>query len=239
MKNILIFFIFLIVGGDLFAQRQIVKNNTNFDKKRLHFGFTVGVSTMDFSIKNSDIFNHSDTISEIYSIQNQKTYGFLLGPISNLRLGEYFDLRVLINFNFGQRNLNYLIADSVNGELVFRNHIMQIASTYMEFPILIKYKAERLNNFRPYIIAGINPKYDLAARKKINEDELPKLRLNRFDVCYDLGLGSDFYLPFFKLSVELKISSGLKNLLVSDGTQYSSAINKLQSHIFYLSFHFE
>ncbi len=238
MKKYLII-LFLSIYVQVFAQKEVVKNQPNFDKKRIHFGFTIGITTMDFTIKNSDDFFRMDSIGKIYSIQNQSTFGFTLGPITNFRLGEYLDLRALINFNFGQRNLQYLQIDTIKNDISFNTHTMQIASTFMEFPILIKYKAARLNNFRPYIIAGINPKFDLAARKKIKEEELPKIRLKQFDLYYDVGAGVDFYLPYFKLSIELKYSAGFYNIMETDNTEYTRAINKLSSKMWILSFHFE
>ncbi|NJO91816.1 MAG: PorT family protein [Chloroflexia bacterium] len=164
----------------------------------------------------------------------------MLGPVSNLRLGEYWDLRFLINLSFGQRNLNYLIVeDTTVANPVLTKHKMKIASTYLEFPLLLKYKAMRINNYRPYLIAGINPKVDLAAQKKIKQEEMPKIRLNNLDVAWEVGAGIDFYLPYFKFSTELKYSGGIRNMVVPDGTQFTSAIKKMNSNIWTISLHFE
>ena len=234
--------LFFIISFTTLAQykQQQQKNLPDYDYKRLHFGFTVGTNIMDFGIVKADNFFSTSEFSQVYAIENQPNVGFILGPVSNLRLGEYFDLRLLINLSFGQRNLNYLlIEDTTAANPVLTKHTMQIPSTYLEFPLLLKYKAMRINNYRPYLIAGVNPKVDLAARKKIKQEEMPKIRLKNLDVAWEVGAGIDFYLPYFKFSTELKYSGGIMNIVVPDGTQYSGAIKKMNSNIWTISLHFE
>ncbi len=232
----------IFISFSAFAQyrQQQQKNLPEYDYKRLHFGFTVGTNVMDFSIVKADNFFSTSEFNQVYAIENEPSVGFMLGPVSNLRLGEYWDLRLLINLSFGQRNLNYLIVeDTTVANPVLTEHKMKIASTYLEFPLLLKYKAMRINNYRPYLIAGVNPKVDLAAQKKIKQEEMPKIRLNNLDVAWEVGAGIDFYLPYFKFSTELKYSGGLRNMVVPDGTQFTSAIKKMNSNIWTISLLFE
>ncbi len=232
----------IFTSYSVFAQykQQQQKNLPEYDYKRLHFGFTVGTNVMDFGIVKADNFFSTSEFNQVYSIENEPNVGFMLGPVSNLRLGEYWDLRLLINLSFGQRNLNYLIVeDTTAADPILTMHKMKIASTYLEFPLLLKYKAMRINNYRPYLIAGVNPKIDLAAQKKIKQEEMPKIRLNNLDVAWEVGAGIDFYLPYFKFSTELKYSGGVMNMVVPDGTQFTSAIKKMNSNIWTISLHFE
>jgi hypothetical protein len=232
----------ILIGFSAFAQykQQQQKNLPEYDYKRLHFGFTVGTNVMDFGIVKADNFFSTSEFNQVYAIENQPNVGFMLGPVSNLRLGEYWDLRLLINLSFGQRNLTYLLVeDTTVANPVLTRHKMKIASTYLEFPLLLKYKAMRINNYRPYLIAGINPKVDLAAQKKIKQEEMPKIRLNNLDFAWEVGAGIDFYLPYFKFSTELKYSGGVRNMVVPDGTQFTSAIKKMNSNIWTISLHFE
>jgi len=238
--KIAITFLSVLLSFSSFAQGKKVQNLPDYEHKRLHFGFTVGTNMMNFGITKDDNFFSQSKFKQIYSIENQSVPGFHLGPISNLHLGEYFDLRLLVNLSFGQRNLKYLIVEdttAINQALTW--HTMKLASTFLEFPLLIKYKAQRLNNFKPYIIAGLNPKLDLAAQKKIKEEEMPKIRLNKFDLAWEIGFGIDFYLPYFKFSPEIKYSCGLNNIIVRDNTQFTSSINRMNSNVWMLSFHFE
>ncbi len=232
--------LFLFCTLSIWGQQQRQQNLPLLDKKRLHFGFTVGTNIMDFTIDKADNFFSEKQFNQVYAIENKSSVGFHLGPISNLRINDYFHLRLLIDLSFGQRDLSYwLVEDTTMAYPTLTKHTMKLSSTYIEFPLLLKYKAMRLNNFSPYLIAGINPKIDLAAQKKIKEEEMPKIKLNRFDVAYEIGWGIDFYLPYFRLSTELKYSVGLINAVVPDGTQYTDAIKRMNSRMWMISFHFE
>ena len=107
----------------------------------------------------------------------------------------------------------------------------------------MKFKGSRLNNVRPYLIGGLNYRYDLAGKKEYDDEKPVYLRLRRSDLYYEFGSGLDFYLPYFKLSVELKVSTGLRDVLVHDPynsyPQYSKAIEKMRSQIWIIAFHFE
>jgi hypothetical protein len=150
------------------------------------------------------------------------------------------DLRLLINLTFTQRDLNYLrLRENQNEELFFSSHTMKISSTFLEVPLLLKFKSRRVNNYRVYVVGGVNPRIDLAAKKKIPEELQPMIRLAQPDIYGEFGSGVDFYLPFFKLSTELKMGVGLRNMAIPDNTEFTGAMKYLKSKIFLLSFHFE
>ena len=167
MKTFLsILLIFISYSALAQYEQQQQKNLPEYDYKWLHFGFTVGTNVMDFSIVNADNFLSTSEFNQVYSVENQPNVGFMLGPVSNLRLGKYLDLRLLVNLSFGQRNLVYImVEDTAAANPVLSSHTMKLSSTYLEFPLLLKYKAMRINNYRPYLVAGINPKIDLANNK--------------------------------------------------------------------------
>ena len=116
-------------------------------------------------------------------------------------------------------------------------------SSVLEFPLLLKLKGDRLNNGRPYIIGGLNYRYDLSGKKEVDEAKPIFIRLKRPDLYYEMGAGLDFYLTYFKLSVEVKMSNGLSNVIVKDAapehTELYTAIAKMKSQIWVLSFPFE
>ncbi|MEA2041488.1 MAG: porin family protein [Bacteroidota bacterium] len=232
----------LLIGFAMsgYSQADVLQNLKGYDRQRLHFGFSVGLNTGNFSIRNSDNFFSTSEIDEIYAIETIQSVGFQLGPISNLRLGEYFDLRLLVLLTFSQRDLEYYtLKDTTNTSLVYDYYKMKLSSTFIEFPLQLKYKAARMKNVRPYVIVGVNPKIDLSARKKIPEIEMPKIRLQQKDLYYEFGAGFDFYTPYFKFSTELKYSAGLLNMMVDDETQYTNSVDYLKSNMVMLSFHFE
>lgn len=215
------------------AQRKKVYNTPHYDLDVLHFGFTVGLNSMDFDVyHNASILGYDS----IYAVNAVRQAGFNLGIVSNLRLAPYLDLRFLPGITFGQRNMEYLVRGQ-SGNFYYKT--MKIESTFLEFPFLLKYKAKRINNYRPYLLAGLNYRMDLAAYREIKEELKPLIMLERNDLYYELGFGVDYYLPYFKFSTEIKYAVGLNNVIIPDGTQFSGAIEKLISNLVLISFHFE
>lgn len=213
-----------------------MKNLPNYDLKTWHFGFTLGTTSMGFRIDRADRFMQQNGI---YGIEAGKYTGFHIGPISNLRLNKYMDLRMLIDLSFNQRDLIYytLKENRKSEKKEIEKRVMQIRSTMLEFPIMIKYKAERINNFSPYIIAGGNFRYDLSGGKTSDDDEA--IVLEKIDPAITFGGGADFYLPYFKFSIEVRYSLGLLDTVKRDGREYTDCLKSLKSNAITVSFHFE
>lgn len=207
--------------------------------KPFHFGFSLGLNFMDFTIKNngiSQVMAPGDT-TKLWGDVSQLVPGFNVNIITSYRINQYFDLRFLPGLSFGQRDLKYY---DQAGKL---RTTMNLESSYIELPFMVKYKAKRSGDIRPYLVGGINPRFDVAAYKKLNNKEGIYVRLNSYDLYYEFGGGLDFYLNYFKFSLELKYSAGLLNVLAPDliegGESYVRSIDKIQSQIVVISFHFE
>jgi hypothetical protein len=217
-----------------FGQKQKVKNESWYDDKPLHFGFSLGFNAMDFIITPSQTYLASDSL---YPEVSKLNPGINIQIVTNLKTGKYFDLRFLPGVSFGQRVVRYY----KNG--VLYNDQQRLESSFLEFPLLLKYKGDRLNNVRPYIIGGLNYRYDLAGKKEYDPEKQIYLRIKRPDLYYEMGVGLDFYLTYFKLSVEIKMSNGFSDVLIKDRSsgypKFNDAIEKMKSQIWVLSFHFE
>ncbi len=241
MKKLFFTGLFSILAIMAFAQtnrmKQVAINLPLLDNKPVHWGFSFGTAKTDFTIfKNSDFYK-TDSFN-IVGIESNSMPGLFLGPVFNVKLGKQFDLRFLIDISFTQRNINYYIAETSDSSSIVNKTTIKIPSSFIEFPVLLKYKGARIGNFRPYVIGGVSGKYDLASLRKVNENE-PHLKIAPFDVYMELGPGFDFYFPYFKFSVELKYSNGFFNMFERDNSMYSQPIDALKSHSFMLSFHFE
>jgi len=225
---------FMIIHLNASGQKQKPKNESWYDEKLIHFGFSIGFNTMDFNITPDQSYLQVDSLFPEVSILNP---GINIQIVTNLRPAKYFDIRFLPGVSFGQRVVRYY-----KNEVIY-NDYQRLESSFLEFPLLLKFKGDRLNNVRPYVIGGLNFRYDLAGKKEFDEDKQVYIRLKRPDLYYELGTGLDFYLPYFKLSVELKMSTGIRNVLVNDPYQghpeYLNAIDKMKSQIWILAFHFE
>jgi hypothetical protein len=236
-----LFILFLLSYTVLtFAQKAEVKNNPEYDERPVHFGYTLGLNVMDFSFNRKG--SPDDTV---YADVGKLIPGFQVGMIMDYRLGEYLNFRCLPSFNFGQRNLVYT---SIKGDKRTFDYVVKLESSMIDIPLLIKYKAKRINNYRPYLIAGGSFRYDLAPKKTFDYNLNEYVLLKKPDVYYELGFGIDYYLPFFKLSTELKLSEGLLDVLNhtpykssqdKPTEQYVKSLNKLNSQIIMFSLHFE
>ena len=225
------------------AQEAKVKYNPEYDEKPIHFGFSLGINTMDFGFKRNVTGRGPDTL---YGDVSSLVPGFQVNIISDYRLGEYFNLRFLPGIAFGQRNIYFYVRNpnNLNSQINANSvHTEKLESSFLDFPLSVKYKAKRLNNYRPYLLGGINIRYDLAAKSKYDEQSENYIILKPINYYCEMGFGIDYYLPYFKFSTEVKLSVGLNDVLnhtpPPGNDEYVNAIKKLTSQVFMLSFHFE
>lgn len=233
-RIIISYLLLLLSWSALNAQKQKPKNESWYDEKPIHFGFSLGFNAMDFNITPSQNYYRADSL---YPEVSKINPGINIQIVTDLLLTKHLDLRFLPGVSFGQRVVNfYKNKKLVNGQ-------QKLESSYLEFPLLLKYKGDRMNNIRPYVIGGFNYRYDLAGKKEFDDAKPIYLRLKRPDLYYEVGAGLDFYLTYFKLAVEIRMSNGLGNVLVQEAApghpEYFNAIEKMKSQIWILSFHFE
>lgn len=214
------------------AQKKKVQNLPKYDKQIVHFGFLLGINNTDFTIRRVPDFNTRDSL---YVVESDGQTGFNLGIIANLKLAENFDLRFVPDLAFSQRDLIYTF--NING--VETTETKKIESTFLEFPLDLKFKSNRVNNYRVYVLAGIRYSIDMVSQAKVQNQDEDFVKLERNDYGYQIGVGFDFYMERFKFSPELKMYHGLNNLLVNDNSIFSSSLDGLKSKIWQISFTFE
>jgi len=234
IKKYLLTLIFLVLTYQTFSQRHKKSQNlARYDFQKIHFGFTLGINELNFNMKKNPNTIENDTLKTIYT-RSQK--GFNLGIVSNLRIGKYTDLRFIPALIFGERHLEYNFIDSLEYN---EEESKKIESTMLDFPIHIKYKSARYNNFRAYLIGGIKYSLDIASQDKIDDEGKEIVKLKKNDLMGELGFGLDFYLEYFKFSPQIKISYGILNLLKKDQSVYTQSIKSLNTNGWMLSFTFE
>lgn len=228
-----------------------IPNLPKFDMAKKHFGFYLGANQMFFTIKHATGFQDvvwkgtqlGDVLADsakILSIESKPIPGFTIGIVGNLRLGKYFDLRFLPGLQFGERQLAYNLQQFRRGDTIYGEVLKNIPSTNIDFPLYIRYKSERVHNFRLFVFAGIDYKIDLSSQAK-NEDETEEItvKLEQTDLNFTGGVGFEFYTVYFKMGIELSMAYGTADLLHRDQTLYTQSIEKLSSKIFQISFTFE
>jgi len=218
----------LIVCTCLSSLAQKMVNLRYYDEQKMHFGFSLAYNTSRFKVIHSAEFVISDTVKTVESTSGP---GFNIGIIGDLAIGKYFNLRFIPALSFAERNLVY---DSMSVK-----RIKNIQSIYSEFPLLLKYKSERVGNFRMYVIGGIRYVYDWASNAEARSG-FDIVKIARDDFSIDYGVGTDFYGGMVKISLEIRASYGLPNVLVRDkDVIYSKVLDKLFLRTFLISLHFE
>ncbi|MDR1792126.1 MAG: PorT family protein [Bacteroidales bacterium] len=233
-KAVIIWSFICLFCGSLFAQKG-APNLPNYDTKIAHFGFVLGINCAGFSSKPVSNLNPLDSVMFIQSAWKP---GFDIGILANLHLGRCFDLRFIPSLSLLDRTINYSISHTNSG---IYEHAQRIESVNLNLPLLIRLKSSRVgNNIRFYAITGVQYSIDLASRSKkriADESNIIKLRMD--DLQVQVGTGLDFYLQFFKFSMEAKMSFGVLNLMEPTNTIYSTSVEYLRSTTFHISFLFE
>jgi hypothetical protein len=218
-----------------FAQQQKIRNNPAYDNDLMQFGIVLGYNNATFRtvpVKNLQ------AIDTVYAITPAGSSGFNIQMTSRLRLSENLDLRLFSGLSFLQRNLDYSLI--LNGTQMPETVRKSVESIFVEFPVELKFKSNRINNYRMYVLGGFKSSIDLASRKADRKlkDRQP-VKIERNDYGYEIGFGMDIYLSYTKLSPEIKMFNGLRNLIVKDEFVYSGTLEALYSKIFTFSIVFE
>ena len=123
------------------------------------------------------------------------------------------------------------------------DQLREVKSTYIHLPLLIKISAERINNFRPFILAGVSTDFNLSSNHKNTDDNFSNVfRTEKQNINYELGLGFDFYLFYFKFSPSIRGIFSLQNEIIPDNIEnspWTSHISKMFSRGFAINFTFE
>lgn len=220
-----------------FAQERKVQNRPYIDMRRWHYGFLFGLHMQDLEFVNNGYVHtlEDGTRESWFADVASYTPGFSVGVLGELRLTEYLALRFVPTMHFGDKTV--WLREQLGGGLVRQ----AIKSTYLSMPIDVKWSAQRFNNYRPYVVAGVAPMMDLTVKRQ------KALLVQRADVALEMGFGCDFYLPFFKLIPELKFCFGLTDVLVkkrNDLTdknllKYTQSLDGASSRMLVLTFYFE
>jgi len=208
-------------------------NRPYIDQRKFHYGFLAGMHLQDIELEQNG-FRDIDG-NEWYAETPNYEPGFSVGILGEFYLTKYLGLRIIPSMHFGTKNLTF------RNEKDGAREYQTIKSTYFSVPIDVKFAAERFNNYRPYLVAGVNPVLDLTVKKQ------KQYLLTNTDIYLELGFGCDFYLPFFKFIPEVKFLYGLTNVINkkrSDLTDvdrliFTQSVNSAKSKMIVFTFYFE
>jgi hypothetical protein len=209
-----------------------IENLQNFDQKKIHFGYFVGFNQYNYKLDYKDKPDKGTLI-------NQKP-GLSVGLIGDLKLKKNLNLRFEPGLHTNKSDIIFN-----DRRLEFENlsdTLRTIKSTYIHLPILLKYSAKRYNNLRPYILGGLSTSFNLSSNQNNPEDNRSgtfRLKTNTF--YYELGIGIDFYLQYFKFSPSIRGVFSLKDELVQDTdltSPWTGDIQKMSARGIFLNLSF-
>ncbi len=206
-------------------------NFLDFQNRNYYFGITLGYNKSDYRVFRGKNFILNDSIAGIESIKGP---GFNLQIISNLRIGENFDIRFLPGFSFAERDLQY---DPTRKNKA--NYLNKIESVFVELPFHVRYKSAPYHDKRLFVMAGIKYSYDIQSKSR-GRQLSQYARISPTDYQAEFGVGIQMFFPYFIFSPEFKVSHGLGNMLIYNREiRDATAIEKLMSRTFTISLHFE
>ena len=211
----------------IFSKNPIL-NLENFDKQRVHWGYFLGFNIYDFKI---DYLDTPDV-----DIAVKRNTGFNVGLVGNLRLHEHIDLRFEPGLYYSQRNLTY------SGFIKKLDAEREVRSTYIDFPLLVKFSSVRTGNIRPYLVGGVSATLNLASNSKSLDDNYQqRFRVKPWTQNYQIGFGVDLYLEYFKFSPSIRGVFGLNDELIRDNnpnSPWTGNIKSMQSRGIFVNFTF-
>lgn len=181
------------------AQKQKIKNLPYYDQRLLHWGFSFGFNMPDITFAHSG----SEAGEGWWATCPKANPSFQVGLMGDLAITEHLNFRVTPFLYFQERTVTFA-RDTEAGR---QETDQQLKTTYIEIPATLKISTRRINNYRPYMVAGAHVGFDIAKEK-----ETP-IVFRRFDLGLHIGMGCDFYLPFFKLAPELRFNLGLLDMI--------------------------
>ncbi|MEM1135146.1 MAG: outer membrane beta-barrel protein [Bacteroidota bacterium] len=247
-KVIVVVILFINVASPLFAQRNgsgLTLRRLNYDEKKMHYGFQIGIFTTNLNINHSEHF--AQGLDSAVAISPNRHVSFSLGFIVNRSLGnELWDIRLLPNVSFYAHSVEYFFdSDQVSGneggenlsegtkELV----LIENATTFFELPIMFKYKSIRRKNHRFYLIGGVTGSIGVGGKK--GGEDPRNLGLNNYNFEVSYGIGYDGYMQFFNFAPEIRFSHGLVNALKSNDNIYTNNLDRITTHKVSLYLNFE
>lgn len=232
MKNTIVFILFLLsVTGHsqskgMFSKDPII-NLENFQKQRVYFGYYLGFNSFDFKIDYKNLAP---------DIQVKKTTGFNVGVVADLKLQEYINLRFEPGLYYTKRTLHF---PNLVREV---DAIRDVNSTYIHFPLLLKFSALRTGNIRPYLLGGLSTTLNLSSNAKSVDDNVQqKFRVKSWTTNYELGFGIDFFSEYFIFSPSIRGVFGFKDELIRDNdpnSLWTSNIESLKNRAILINFTF-
>jgi len=227
-------FVLTLCAGYASSAQKGRENLGSFDNRYYHFGFLLSGNSSSFYIDYKPDFTFGDSL---LGISNDPQMGFNLALLASANFTKNVNLRFVPGLSFQDRRLVYRFIEKGQAETFMKN----TESVWLQFPLLLKLRTNRVGNFAAYALVGGAYGIDMQSQRDVNENVAGKvvLKMEKTDITLDAGGGFDFFLPYFKFSIELKTAFGMKNILLQEHNQFTDPIAKMRTRAFIISMCFE
>ena len=231
MLKRLLLFGFFAVSIAAQAQREKILKLPSFDKPLFHYGFYLGANNNGYKIgyKPSGINDPE--------IEVESSVGFNVGLIADLRLHNNINLRFEPGLMSNTKTLRF---NHISGPENITTR--EVGATYLHLPLLLKFSTNRLNNMRPYVIGGVSYDHNFSSNERNTDDNFAgEFRTTTNNFMYEVGIGVDFYLSYFKFSPSIRGVFAINNEVKYDNkaSQWTDPINYLGTRGVFLHLAFE
>ncbi len=232
-RYILLMAIFALTLATM-AQERVVQNKPFIDERPWHYGFHIGLHDQSLKLINNGFVDPA-TGAQWMAENDRQNFGFSVGILGDWRITRQLALRVSPGLHFGSKHLGF--RNQADGT----RRSQDLKTTYVAVPVDLKIAAPRFNNYRPYLVGGFSAMYDMTNAKG------EMLRTKALQTFVQIGMGCDFYLPFFKLNPELKFYFGLGDVLLHQRAEltnpeqqiFTQSLSNANSGMVVLTFYFE
>ena len=230
-KKSILFLLAISFTFSALSQRRRVETLPTFDKRKLHYGFYLGLNNNDFklNLRNSSVANADITV--------EPTKGFNVGLIADLRLHKNINLRFEPGLVSNSKRIYF------NHLNTTRDSVREIGSTYLHIPLVLKFSTDKYRNIRPYVLGGISYDHNFSSNEANPDDNSSgQFRMKSSNFMYEVGLGVDIYLSFFKFSPSIRGVFAINNEIVYDNdanSQWTAPVNFMGTRGIFLNFAFE
>ncbi|WP_353195241.1 outer membrane beta-barrel protein [Parapedobacter defluvii] len=234
------------------AQQRFQRWGGGVDDEPLHFGFSFHYINADYKItlkpdwQTPDLTASAAETVPLLGVSSPFYHGVGLGLLADVKLTENANLRFTPSLVFSNKAVHYRYANTTDNNYTNTTDVTEklIRASYIDLPLLFKFKSDRKGNYRGYLIGGGKYSINVVSGKRYDDAQLVPsekyLKTKPGYFSYEAGIGFDLYFDFFKMSPEIRWVQSIGNLLDSrEPNMYNRPIDRLMLRNLQISLFFE